>query len=80
MDRMGLGYDDDRRACTRGAIYVSISGLRQHGRDAVPRLAGVRVDRRGDVGHLRLQARPRRAAGDDPGRRARRHQLGAVRA
>ena len=52
--------------------------LRQHGRDAVPRLAGVRVDRRGDVGHLRLPP-SRRAAGDDPGRRARRHQLGAVR-
>ena len=61
------------------AIYVSISGFGNTGELAVPRLAGVRVDRRGDVGHLRLEDRPRSTAGHDPGRRARRHQLGAVR-
>ena len=53
--------------------------VRQHDGDAVSRLARVRVDRRGDVGHLRLQERPRPTAGDDPGRRARRHLLRAVR-
>ena len=61
------------------AIYVSISGFGNTVDDAVPRLARVRVDRRGDVGHLRLQARPDEPPVHDPGRRARRHQLRAVR-
>ena len=75
MDRMGLGYADIAAHAPARDLRVDL-GLRQHGRDAVPRLAGVRVDRRGDVGDLRLPP-SRRAAGDDSGRRARRHQLGA---
>ena len=78
------GHDGPPRASattTIAAVHPAVDlrvglGLRQHGRLAVPRLAGVRVDRRGDVGHLRVQARAatsRRVA--DPGRRARRHRL-----
>ena len=52
------------------AIYVSISGFGNTVEHAVPRLARVRVDRRGDVGHLRLPP-PGPAAGDDSRRRAR---------
>ena len=77
MDRMGLGYDVISKTDPRAHLRVDL-GLRQHGRDAVPRLARVRVDRRGDVGYLRLPP-SRRAAGDDPRRRAGRHQLRAVR-
>ena len=60
-------------------IYVVDLRVRQHRRLAVPRLAGLRLDGRGHVGHLRLEDRTRPAAGHDPGRRARRHQLRAVR-
>ena len=78
MDRMGLGYDVIAARHPR-SIYVSVSGFGNTDGVAVPRLARVRVDRRGDVGHLRLQERPGRTAGHDPGRRARRHQLRPVR-
>ena len=57
---MGLGYDDVAAVAPGGHLRVGV-GLR-HQRLAVRRLAGVRVDRRGDVGHLRVQARRRRAA------------------
>ena len=40
--------------------------LRQHRRLALPRLAGLRADRRGDVGHLRVQAAGRRPAARRP--------------
>ena len=59
MDRMGLGYDVIAAVHPRVDLRLDL-GVRQHRRHAVPRLARVRVDRRGDVGHLRVQDRPDR--------------------
>ena len=60
MDRMGLGYDAVAAVHPSVDLRVGV-GLRRQ-RLAVRRLAGVRVDRRGDVGHLRVRARRRRDA------------------
>ena len=57
MDRMGLGYDVISQHASARDLRLDLR-LRQHRGDAVPRLAGVRVDRRGDVGHLRLHDIP----------------------
>ena len=53
--------------------------LREHRAVALRLVAGVRADRRGDVGHLRAQAPRRRAAARRAGRRARRHRVRALR-
>ena len=58
MDRMGLGYDDRRRAPARRSTCRSRGFGNTGADDAVRRLARVRVDRRGDVGHLRVQRSP----------------------
>ena len=57
MDRLGLGYDVIAARAPAGDLRLDL-GLRQHRRLALPRLARVRVDRRGDVGHLRVEDRP----------------------
>ena len=74
----GARLRGDRGGAPAGHLRLDL-GLRQRRRDALPGLARVRVRRRGDVGHLRVQVRPGPTAGDHPRRRARRHQLRAVR-
>ena len=75
MDRMGLGYDDDRRRRTRGAIYVSISGfgntVETPYRDW-PAYASIVEAMSGIYDYKRVGDEP---PVHDPGRRARRHQL-----
>ena len=66
LDRMGLGYDAVAAVAPGGHLHVVVGVRRQ--RFALRRLAGVRVDRRVDVGHLRLRARRRRDAAPESGR------------
>ena len=80
IDSPGPRLRRDRAARTRGSSTCR-SPASATRRVPVPRLAGVRVDRRVDVGDLRVHApRERGPPVHDPRRRARRHQLGAVRA
>ena len=69
MDRLGLGYDDVAARASRGR---STCRCRASATSESPyeRLAGVRVDRRGDVGHLRVHA-PRPTSRRGPTRSAR---------
>ena len=53
----GLGYDDIAAALPRRRSTCRCRASATCRRLAVRRLARVRVDRRGDVGHLRVQAR-----------------------
>ena len=66
MDRLGPRLRRRRRACTRRRSTCRSRASATTADVAVPRLAGVRVDRRGDVGHLRVQA---------PGRTSRRSTI-----
>ena len=61
------------RVCLRLGVGIRRGSVR------VRRLARVRVDRRGDVGDLRLHAAARRTATPEPGRGAGRHLDGVVR-
>ena len=59
MKRLGLDYETVAAVAPR-TIYLSVSGFGNLGAVAVRRLGRVRADRRGHVGHLRLQVgRPR---------------------
>ena len=66
IDRLGLGYDVVSGVHPGLCLRLGV-GIRR-GRVRVRRLARVRVDRRGDVGDLRLHAAARRTAAPEPGR------------
>ncbi len=68
--RLGLGYDD-LVAVHPTVVYVSVSGVGKPGRVAVRRVAGVRVDGRGRLGHLRVHATSWATTACEPRRRAR---------
>ena len=78
LARMGLGYDDIA-AVHPSVVYVSVSGFGNTVGDPVRRLARLRRRGRGDVGHLRLQARARPTACRVAGGRPRRHRHRALR-